>query len=279
MLFLSALIKTQYPKFIANLETQLGRAIVLFKFLENTQDIWVRDYLPVQVAPDQFVQFSLTQDYYYKNDRYKDTNPAPICKALGIEPVIPTYKGENIFLDGGNVIRGFGKAILTEKVFADNDIPPDDLVAILKEVLQVDQVIFIPVEPKDDTAHADGYVRFVDESTVVANDYSKIYTPKTFKDRFYRALTAGELKVLPVPYNPSDERKKGYQSAVGCYINFLQVGDKIFLPTFNDSINDDEAIKRFGEIFGSGNIIPVPSKEVALGGGVLNCLTWEIKSI
>jgi agmatine/peptidylarginine deiminase len=56
----------------------------------------------------------------------------------------------------------------------------------------------------------------------------------------------------------------------------LQVGGKIFLPIFDDPANDDAAIKRFGEIFGPSNIIPVPSSEIALGGGVLNCLSWEI---
>ena len=77
-----------------------------------------------------------------------------------------------------------------------------------------------------------------------------------------------------MPYNPVNEQIKGYWSASGCYINFLQVQDKIFLPTFDNSVNDAAAIKRFGEVFGAENVIPVPSRDVALGGGVLNCLSW-----
>jgi len=276
--FFSSLLKLKRCSlFLDDLFSVFEKEDINAKFIEQTNDIWLRDFMPIQVGPDEFVQFSLTQDYYYAKDRYKKTDPDPICEALGIKPMMAKYKGKSIYLDGGNVIRGFDKAIITEKVFKDNDIPTDILSGILKEVLKVDKIIFIPVEPGDDTGHADGMVRFVDEKTVVANGYSKADAPRSFTDHLYETLAENELNVLPVPYNPSYERIKGYQSAVGCYINFLQIGEKIFLPTFDNPINDQKAVGQFGEIFGIGNVIPVPSREIALGGGVLNCLSWEIQ--
>lgn len=277
MLYFSALLKAQHPKFAASLEATLKDTNILYHYLNDNKDIWIKDWLPIQVAPDQFVQFSLTRDYYYKKDRHKQTDPTPICETLGIKPYIPIYNSMPIYLDGGNIIRGYGSAVITEKVLRDNkDIPRDTLAGFLRDVLKVDKVIFIPVEPKDDTGHSDGMVRFVDERTVVANDYSKIDVSQSFRDRFYGALAGAGLDVLLVPYNPSEERVNGYQSASGCYINFLQVGDKIFLPLFDDPVNDEAVMARFGEIFGAKNIIPVPSLELSLGGGVLNCATWEI---
>ena len=276
MLFLSALLKSQHPTLSSHLECTLGQVGAPYKYLDNTRDLWIRDVMPISLGDNKFVQFSLTQDYYLKKDRYKITDPAPICKVLDIEPHMPLHKKKPIYLDGGNVIRGYGKAIITEKVFDDNDISPDILSGNLKEALQVEKIIFIPVEPKDETGHSDGYVRFVDKSTVVANDYSKIDVAQSFKDRFYGALSGSGLDVLLVPYNPSDERARGYQSASGCYINFLQVGGNIFLPTFDDPANDEAAIARFGAIFGVNNVIPVPSSEIARGGGVLNCLSWAV---
>jgi agmatine deiminase len=163
-------------------------------------------------------------------------------------------------------------------VFSDNRIPREDLSHILTDVLQVNQVVFIPVEPGDDTGHADGMVRFVNEHTVVANDYSGIEVSKKFKDRFYGTFADGGLDVLTVPYYPVNKRVDGLWVALGCYINFLQVEKKIFMPTFDNKVEDDIALARVEEIFGSGNVIPVPSSDVAMGGGVLNCLTWEINS-
>jgi agmatine deiminase len=254
----------------------LEQTNIPFQFVSETNDIWLRDFMPIQVGKDEFVQFSLTKDYYYQKDRHKLTNPAPICRALGIDPIIPVYNGKPIYLDGGNVIRGFGKTIITEKVFADNDIPREDLIRILQDVLRVDALIFIPVETGDDTGHADGMVRFVDEHTVVANDYSNADVTKGFRDRFYRTLRNNGFDIRLVPYNPVNKRVNGYWPATGCYINFLHVGEKIFLPTFGDRANDGAAIKRFGGIFGAGNVIPVPAREISLEGGALNCLSWEI---
>jgi len=276
MVFFSALLKQDHIVFANDLETRLQRAGVSLQYMNETRDIWLRDFMPIQLAPGEFAQFTLTKDYYPKKDIHKWTAPGQICQLLGINPEPILYKREPVYLDGGNVIRGFGKAIITEKVFKDNKIKRDILEYFLTEVLKVDQVIFIPVEPGDETGHADGMVRWVDAHTVVANDYSKIAVSRKFRDRLYGILSGSGLNVMPVPYNPSKERFNGYQSASGCYINFLHVGDKIFLPTFDDPGRDEEAILRFTEIFGTGNIIPVPSKEISRGGGVLNCLSWEI---
>lgn len=274
--FFSKLLNKQVGHFWSDLLGNLAYNHISFDLLDDTNDIWCRDFMPIQIRDNQFVQFKLTKDYYYKKDRHKITNPTPICKALGIEQIIPKYNGMPIYLDGGNVILSPSKTrvIITEKVFADNDIPRGDLANILQEVFQVEQIIFIPVETGDDTGHADGMVRFVNERTVVANDYSKVDVSQSFRERFYGALAGSGLDALPAPYHPANIKTNGYWSATGCYINFLKVGEKVFLPTFDDPVNDAASIYRFGDIFDRANIIPVPSSEVALGGGVLNCLSW-----
>ena len=280
MLFFSSILNDLNLSFCQDLENALVKFNIPFSYLNNTKDIWLRDFMPIQIGTNKFVQFSLTKNYYYKKDKHKQTDPAPICKSLGIEPIIASYKNKPIYLDGGNVILNPSrtKAIITEKVFDDNKIPPDLLKGLLQEVLQVEQVIFIPVEPDDDTGHSDGMVRFVGDRLVIANDYSKIDMPRNFKDRFYGALSGSGLDVLLVPYNPVNMMVDGLWAAIGCYINFLKVKEKILLPTFDDPANDEAAIERFGKIFGLENVIPVPSREIALGGGVLNCLSWEISS-
>lgn len=102
---------------------------------------------------------------------------------------------------------------------------------------------------------------------------------KRFKDTFYGTLADSGLDVLPVPYLPVNKRVDRLWVALGCYINFLNVDNKIFMPTFDSKVEDDTALARFEEIFGSENVITVPSDDVAMGGGVLNCMTWEINTI
>lgn len=273
-LYFSKLLE-KHDSFFKSLLVTLKAHKVSFVILDKTNDIWCRDYMPIQVGKDEFAQFSLTKDYYQRKDEYLRTNPVPICRDLGIAPTVPVYRDKPIYLDGGNVIRGFGKAIICDKVFRDNDIPRTKLIDILTEFLRVDQVIIIPQEPEDYTGHADGAVRWLDEKTVLANDYAGAGSNKRFIDRFYGALAGSGLDVLLVPYCPV-ESKAYNQPATGCYINYLQVGEKVFLPKFEDEKNDDLAVERFSEIFGEGNVITVPSLAVAKLGGVLNCLSWEI---
>lgn len=276
-LYLSKLFaeKKRYLEFWKTFESILMAHSIPNILLNRTKDIWSRDFMPIQIGENEFVQFSLTRDYYQKEDEHLKTDPAPICNELGITPIIAKYNGKSIYLDGGNVIRSFDAAIICDKIFTDNEIPQNKLVDILGEVLRVEKVIIIPQEPDDYTGHADGMVRFLDKRTVIANDYSKIYPGKGFKDKFYDSLKSAGIDVLLVPYKPV-ESYEYYQPATGVYINYLQVGNKVFLPTFDDEPNDQAAISRFGEIFGPGNIIPVPCSEIANLGGCLNCVSWEI---
>ncbi len=275
MVYFSSILKDKvYNGTLPTLLKNLTDCDIGYEFLNKTNDIWCRDYMPVQVGKDQFAQFSLSKDYYQKKDQHLRTDPAPICLDLGITPTVPLFNGKPIFLDGGNVIRGFGKAIICDKVFKDNDILKTKLIDILGNSLKVDEVISIPQEPYESCGHADGQVRWLDEKTVLANDYAMAGSNKRFMDQFYGALAGAGLDIILVPYCPVDSQAY-IQPSIGCYINFLQVGEHVFLPTFEDKKNNERAIERFGEIFGEKNVVPVPCLEISKLGGCLNCVSWE----
>lgn len=273
--FSSILTEQFFKEILYCFQREFAELSIEYKFLFNTKDIWCRDFMPIQIAQDHFVQFALTKDYYPNKDQHLRTDPAPICHNLGITPIVPTYKGLPIYLDGGNVVLGFNKAIICEKVFKDNGIPKTKLLNILTEALEVDQLIIVPREPDDYTGHADGMVRWLDSKTVLVNDYTEMNSDRSFRDAIFKSIKNAGLDFLRVPYSPTESHAY-VQPATGCYINYLQVGEKIFLPTFDDEKNDQEAHMRFGEIFGAENVLTVPSLAAAKLGGVLNCLSWEI---
>ena len=70
-------------------------------------------------------------------------------------------------------------------------------------MLNVDEMIIIPEQPDDWTGHADGMVRFVDNNTVVINDYSK-ETDRSFVDELYGVLQAANLKITEIPTSMYD---------------------------------------------------------------------------
>ena len=90
------------------------------------------------------------------------------------------------------------------------------------------------------------------------------------EQRIKSALQKYGIGVIDFPYFSSSN-----DSAVGCYLNFLETERHIFLPVFDNAM-DDKAIAAAEEIFPK-TIVPVNINEIAKEGGVLNCISWETK--
>ena len=139
-----------------------------------------------------------------------------------------------------------------------------ELVQELEKLLEA-RVIIIPSLRLDMTGHADGMVRFVDENTVVTN---APLSPYGFETKVKKSLQNYGFNVIDFPYFDS----KG-DSAVGCYLNFLETEQAIFLPVF-DVETDNIALDTAKSLFDK-TIIPVNINEIAIKGGLLNCISWE----
>jgi len=266
-LYFSALLPQRYPKFFQELEAVLREKRIEYGLLPHTRDIWCRDYMPVQTPKGDFVQFNY-DPRYLKPRRYwrKRTNAARTCGAIGIRPLL-----SDIRLDGGNVVMSRTKAILTERIFQENThYLKDELIKELKRLLRVKQVIVIPECLDDIFGHADGMVRFLDEGRVLVNDYSR---EPAFKKNLYKSLKGARLTPIPIPYNPY--RNKETLDATGIYINYLQVSKTAIYPIYGMK-EDAPAHEVFLKYFGA-NVIPIRANAIAKKGGVLNCVSWNIR--
>ena len=161
------------------------------------------------------------------------------------------------------------QAIISNRILTENlNYTQAELIKTLEQQLKA-QVILIPsLKKKNDmTGHADGMVRFVNENTVIGN-----YVPskKGLEQRIQSVLQGYGIDVIDFPYFSSS-----HDSAVGCYLNFLETERHSFLPVFGNEL-DDKAVASAKEIFAK-MIIPVNVNEIAREGGVLNCISWETK--
>jgi agmatine deiminase len=85
------------------------------------------------------------------------------------------------------------------------------------------------------------------------------------------------IEYIDVPFG--DYKIKGYpHHAVGCYLNFLEIGDLIVIPRFEiEKEKDEEVFQLFQKLFPERKIESVNFNEVGYYGGLLNCSTWTIK--
>ncbi len=258
----------KHSKFNDALTTTLSENQIPYAYLTNTQDIWCMDYMPIQKDEQTFIQFRYNPDYL-KGDQWKPykTDPLAVTQHLGID----TLHADLVF-DGGNLIKGKDWIIVTDKVFVEN--PSRNRKTIVNELENLFEAkpIIIPRDPDDFTGHADGMVRYYNDNTVLINRYRANDKP-AFQKRFKTALRKEGLHLIEVPYNPY--RNADYDSAVGMYINYLQVKDLVVVPTFG-LLEDELALRQFEDLFPFCDVVGLESRVIAVQGGVLNCITWNI---
>ena len=265
MIYFSSLLKTDktYKSAADRLFAVLDSQSVQYNFIENTKDVWLRDFMPIQTKSGKYVSFRYEPSYLDDYPDLKTDFRKDISSQLSLENIVYS----DINLDGGNVVFSPSKtkAVISDRIFLENwNYSSAELVRELERLLEA-QVIIIPSLRSDMTGHADGMVRFVNENTAVGNASNSLFG---LEAHIKTTLRNHGIEVYDFPYFDS----KG-DSAVGCYLNFLETEHHLFLPVF-DADTDSEAIETAKNIFNK-TIVPVDINEIAEQGGVLNCISWE----
>jgi agmatine deiminase len=268
----SRLLPDRHPGLWKHLTEILRKHRIPIALLEDTRDIWARDYCPIQVGHNRYVKFRYEPDYL--RGRYKHLITGDdICKQI---PDRSSCKRSGIVLDGGNLVAAKHRVILTDKAFRENpDWDKARLRAELQRLLEVD-CILIPQDPDDEViGHADGVVRFLTEDLVVVNDYRRV-VPE-YGRQLRGVLSRRGISIEEMPYFFEHRKVDGIDSAVGNYVNFLRVGDLILVPAYKTR-HDDRACKLLERLCPRATVIPLPCTNLARTGGVLNCITWTYQS-
>lgn len=264
--YFSELIKKQYPIETEGITDIFYKHSIPFAFLKGTKDIWCRDYMPVQISQNSFLGFKYNPKYLKGYENIK-SDPMEVCNANGIQS-----KFCGINLDGGNVVKCAERVIISERVFSENKIPRAQLIDSLESLFDA-EAIFIPDIKADMTGHSDGMVRFINKDTILVNELEHEY--KYWRIGMEKVISKYNLNYIEVPwFLPS---VKSSLSAIGCYINFLEVSNLIILPRFEVNPDIDQKVEAlFKQIYPNRCIESIQVNKIAIKGGVLNCITWNI---
>jgi agmatine deiminase len=253
---------------------------------------WCRDYMPVKGANGDYVLFKYFLYYYAGHKPLIKTlvNTNEICeKVLGIKPV-----QSEIYLDGGAIEIFDHAGIVSDRIIYDNSPvwsgTQCGLFDTIKEQLGLKKLIVVPADPFDFTGHIDGIVRFIDEKTVLVNDYTRLEEKMAsdkrkygfslevylnWKRNFMDTLSKAGLRIETIVCQAGTNSDSDYD-ATGIYLNFLKLADKIVMPVYkaypSENKEAEETLKRLYKV---DTIIKIEATELAEnGGGIINCITW-----
>ncbi len=273
--YLSELLMDKYPETCKNLIAILEKHHVKYSFIKGTKDIWCRDYMPVQTESGKFIQFRYDPSYLKGKKEWEDSRSdvKEVCRLNNIDATF-----SDINLDGGNVLICDGRAILSDRIFTENpDYKKDSLTNELSKLLECKEIIIIPAlksQNEEFTGHADGMVRFVNRNTIIGNE-KRPNEYKYMKEGLQKVINDYNLEYIDIPFFEDKDRKHP-DSAVGIYVNYLEVNDLIVMPIFNRD-EDNQALEIIKKTFPDRKIETIDYSDVAKEGGLLNCTTWVVR--
>ena len=263
------------------------------KFMEfpDLFDIWIRDYAPLTtVDMDMLIPVKFEYSPSYLDNKYRKyiQRDNEIGEILGKELISEGIRSIYFNWDMGNLTHnGQGTVIITNRLIADNqNISIDhELKSMLYILCGFSNIVFIPVEPHDETGHVDGMVRFIDEHVLVVGSY----LPGSHNFKFMENLAESLRKDLGDGFKiirlqngqPEDIKSDGVSSAYGNHMNFMRINDTIFFPYYSAEVSE-KPMQEFISVLAKNNlpieVIPIDLSEItdlARLGGVLNCITWQ----
>ena len=117
--------------------------------------------------------------------------------------------------------------------------------------------------------HSDSIVRWIDESSVLINDFSN--ESKSFNYRLIKALKKSGLDVKFMKY------KEGFFTKNrdwGAYLNFIKIKGILIVPIYGID-DDDVALQQIKKIYSGCSVETINLSEIIELGGALHCITAE----
>lgn len=278
-IYFSRKLKDQIPHIAREIETKLKEEGVKPKWLDQTNDIWVRDYMPLQMNDTYFIHYTYYPDYLMRSleDRASITNP------IRLEQKLLICEGKVVvnlplILDGGNAIITDRHVIMTEKVLAENcrdRYSNENAVSNQIRKKMKLEPLFIHWNKKEKYGHTDWLVRYLGGPTnmvIVATNEEMTIDVSISAIRKLSEAQCYDVREFKLD-NPTVNS--------WAYLNYVQVNNIILMPTVAEPTNDAEAKEKLNRLFREANqdvkIITIDCQDLIKAGGALHCISWNIK--
>ncbi|MEQ8327025.1 MAG: agmatine deiminase [Parvibaculum sp.] len=209
-----------------------------------------------------------------------------------------------IVLEGGSIhVDGEGTLLTTEECLLNPNRNPGlsraGIEQVLGDYLSIEKTVWLGLGVVDDetSGHIDNLCCFVRPGVVALTWTDDKSDPQydISRDAFERLSAATDARGRhfeihklhqPGPLYLTEEESRGVDAVEGTqprlagarlaasYVNFYIANGVVAVPVFGDP-RDGEAIERIAGLFPRRTVVPVPAREILLGGGNIHCITQQ----
>ncbi len=271
-------------------------------------DSWMRDCGPTFVKNDQGLvrvvdwEFNawggLTGGLYFPWD-----NDNKIARKVAEVERVDRYKAP-LVLEGGSIhVDGQGTLLTTEECLLNPNRNPElsktEIEAYLQDYLNIQKIIWLGrgIFNDETNGHIDNIACFVRPGVVAlawtddkqdpqyeisADAYERL---RRATDARGRALEVHKIHT-PNPIYITEEESQGVDSTegtlprnpgdrlAGSYINYYCCNGAVIVPIFSDP-HDALALQELQALYPDRTVVPIPAREILLGGGNIHCITQQ----
>ena len=278
----SSLFRNDFKELYAQIGMIARSCSTTVSTASHTRDYWVRDFMPIQIDENLFVQYIYNPDYLINQQSYITDIDDVIskCSYANADHMIKLP----LVIDGGNMVFCKGHQhitkdnylVMTEKAIIENRrYSREQIEQQLREAFHEPQlhIVWLPWDRKDMFGHTDGIVRYVGVTQTGKPRVLVNLEPydDDIANQMYDALIQ-HFEVIELQLSTYDELS-------WAYINSLQTQHFTIIPGIGNTVTDAEALEQYRHLFPqhSGNIYQIQMRDfIAQYGGALNCLTWTL---
>ena len=274
-----------------------------------TDDAWARDIAPTFVRSREgsrvrginwrFNAWGGEYDGLYARWEKDDAFAPEFMRKTGYEG----YDAGDFVLEGGSIhSNGAGTVMTTEACLLSPGRNPHlsktEIEDRLKAYLGAERVIWLPrgIYNDETNEHVDNICAFTGPDEVVLawtddrDDPQYELSAACLKVLEEAGIRVHKLPIPKVPVTVSEADLEGYvfeegedvretgERLAASYVNFYFTNDAVLLPQFGgeNAESDARAAAIMKELCPGRRIVPIPARDIILGGGNIHCITQQI---
>lgn len=283
-------------------------------FLGETDDAWARDVAPTFLVNGKGERRCVNWEFNAWGGTYNGLYPSwekdnRFARLFAEWHSTPCYDASPFVLEGGSIHSdGEGTILATEECLLspgrNPELSKEEIEGQLLEYLGGKKVIWIPrgIYGDETDEHVDNVCAFLRPGEVVLawtdnkNDPQYPLSLESLKaleearDAMGRKIKVHKLPIPDVPVCITEEDLKGYvfepgedvreagERLAASYVNFYFSNGAVILPAFGGENRDSDrrAAEILKKLCPERKVVPVPARDILLGGGNIHCITQQI---